>query len=594
MPKRAPTYVVVACLGLASIFFGFLGFHSYVPYDPGFVLAYSWRVFGGQDPYIDFLHLRPPLSIYLHTGWLYLPEAWSFPASRLGYFVEMALAASLPTAAAIRVGLVSNYWRTLFLTLGFYIFALGSFPVMPWYTVDGVLFSSIALACWLRSTDVLGSDQAGHVSLTSTRSQQIGWRSLSSLALAAAALCKQPFSLLPLAFALCVGVEFFRSSSRSWVLKAEARVRPTHRHHDWALLVASLLPGLILAIVQVGVLFLQGAFSDFIDQVVLSPLQMPPKAVSWFGYLSGPIWFLIPGVFWPWLERQSQRDTRLVPAISAIELLVISALAFVLSWDQLSYTLLAFLLGQGLGRLLGLGLEPDASPALHREELIRVGLGGWVILTGFSASLSWGASTPALGLAALGIALAGRTGSASGFRASGLFAALLALVAVVWFAQIRLREPYLLVPLSHQTEPIHEVFPRFGRLWGTPELHAQMSELKNFHERYATEPKRPFVVLRNFPLIHYLTDTQSTVSLDWYYWLEMRGYNQALNRELRELDGVIIIERPAWGRSDPGSEFVSPCEESIFSNSPYFLQHLYRKKKLMESGRYFCIFENRS
>lgn len=594
MPKPAPTYVVVACLALATIFFAFLGFHSYVPYDPGFVLAYSWRLVGGQVPYVDFLHVRPPLSLYLHASWLLLPETWSFPASRLGYFVEMALAAALPAAAAVRVGLISDYWRALFLTLAFYVFALGNFPVMPWYTVDGVLFSSIALACWLRSTDGFGSSGDGRLASSSVRSNRIVWRSLSSLALAAAALCKQPFLLLPLAFALCVGVEFIRNSSRLSKLENEEGVSSVGGHRDWALLAASLLPGLALALALVGLLAIQGAVAAFVDQVLLTPLQMPPKAVSWTGYLSGPIWAVLPGVLWPWLERQSRRDPRLVPIGSAIELLTIAGLAFALSSDRLSYTLLAFLVGQVVGRLLGLGLEPDASPVARREERIRAGLGGWVALTGFSASLSWGASTPALGLTALGIALAGHARPGSGFRSSGFFAALLALVALVWFAQLRLREPYLLVPIDQQTEPLHEIFPRFGRLWGTPQLHAQMSELRSFHERYTREPERPFTVLRSFPLIHYLTDTQSSVSLDWYYWLEMRQHEQALSRELRKLDGVLIIERSPWGRSDAESEAVTPCEESEFSNSPYFLQRLYRNSVLIESGRYFCLLENRS
>jgi len=594
MPKSAPTYIVVACLGLAAIFFAFFGFHSYVPYDPGFVFAYSWRLVGGQVPYVDFLYVRPPLSIYLHASWLLLPETWSFPASRFGYFVEMALAAAVPAAAAVRIGLVSDHWRAFFLTLAFYVFALGNFPVMPWYTVDGVLFSSLALACWLRSTSLSEVSELGQLASSSVRSKQIWWRSLCSLALAAAALCKQPFVLLPLAFALCVGVDFLRSSSRSSILENERGGHSAEGRRDWALLAASLLPGLALALGLVGMLAIQGALSAFVDQVLLTPLQMPPKAASWMGYLSGPIWAVLPGILWPWLERYSRRSTRLVPIVYAIELLAISGLAFTLSYDRFCYTLLAFLVGQVAGRLLGLGLESGASQVARREERIRAGLGGWVVLTGFSASLSWGASTPALGLTALGIAFTGHVRPGSGFRSSGFFAALLALVALVWFAQLRLREPYLLVPIDQQTEPLHEVFPRFGRLWGTPQLHAQMSELRSFHERYTMDPERPFTVLRSFPLIHYLTDTQSSVSLDWYYWLEMRGYEQALARELRELDGVLIIERSPWGRSDAESEVVTPCEESDFSNSPYFLQRLYRNSTLIESGRYFCLLENRS
>ena len=594
MRTHTPTFVVVACLALACVFFGFLGFHSYVPYDPGFVLAYSWRLWGGQVPYVDFIHLRPPLSIYLHTGWLWLPETWSFPASRLGYFVQMALAAALPASAALRVGLVSDPGRAFFLTLAFYIFALGSFPIMPWYTVDGVFFSSIALACWLMSTERMESDGAGESTSSSIRRNQVVWRSFCSLALAASALCKQPFILLPVVFALCVGFGFLRSRSRPRVVQYGGNIQSAGIGRDWVLLSASLLPGLALALVQSGVLLFQGAFSGFVEQAVLAPFRMPPKATSWMVYFSGPAWAALPGFLWPWLERRSGRASHSVSVGPVMEVVAISGLAFWLSTDQFSYTLLAFLVGQGAGRLLGLGLESEASPLALHEERIRAGLAGWVALTGFCASLSWGASTPVLGLAALGVALTGRFRSGTGFLSAGFLAALLAVVSLFWFAQVRVREPYLLQPIEHQTEPLHEVFPRFGRLWGTPQFHAQMSELKSFHERHTRKPERSFTVLRSFPLLHYLTGTQSDVSLDWYYWLEMRGYEQALTRELREMDGVLILERPPWDRPDPESDEVTPCQESMFSNSPYFLQHLYRSSTLIESGRFFCFVESGS
>ena len=594
MRTHSPTFVVVACLGLAGAFFGFLGLHSYVPYDPGFVLAYSWRLWGGQVPYVDFIHLRPPLSIYLHTGWLWLPETWSFPASRLGYFVQMALAAALPAAAALRVGLVSDRGRAFFLTLAFYTFALGNFPVMPWYTVDGVFFSSIALACWLMSTDRLQSDGVGGPTSSSIRWKQIVWRSLCSLALAASALCKQPFILLPVVFVLCVGFGFLRSRSGPVELHDGENLQSAGIGRDWALLSASLLPGLAVALVQGGVLAFQGAWSGFFEQVVLAPFRMPPKAASWMAYVSGPAWAVLPGLLWPWLERRSGRASDWLSVGPVIEVVAISGLAFWLSTDQLSYTLLAFLVGQGVGRLFGLGLEPGASSLARHEERIRAGLAGWVALTGFCASLSWGASTPVLGLAALGIALTGRVRSRTGFLSAGFLAAVLALVSLFWFAQVRTREPYLLQPIEHQTEPLHEVFPRFGRLWGTPQLHAQMSELRSFHERHTRKPERSFTVLRSFPLLHYLTGTQSDVSLDWYYWLEMRGHEPVLTRELRELDGVLILERPPWGRPDPESDEITPCGESMFSNSPYFLQHLYRSSTLIESGRFFCFVESGS
>ena len=51
------------------------------------------RFAAGEVPYRDFFFVQPPLTLYLHSLWLALPDGWSIAAGRIAYYAELTAAA---------------------------------------------------------------------------------------------------------------------------------------------------------------------------------------------------------------------------------------------------------------------------------------------------------------------------------------------------------------------------------------------------------------------------------------------------------------------------------------------------------------------
>jgi hypothetical protein len=51
------------------IFFAKYGFEDT---DTGFIIGMSYRILNGELPYVDFAYVRPPISLYLNSFFLYI------------------------------------------------------------------------------------------------------------------------------------------------------------------------------------------------------------------------------------------------------------------------------------------------------------------------------------------------------------------------------------------------------------------------------------------------------------------------------------------------------------------------------------------
>lgn len=118
-----------------------LGFN---PTDEGVVASASQRILDGQVPHVDFATPRPALSAYLHALELLLPT----PAFITGRAVALAqiLAYSILLAWFV-LAEAPGRWApaTVFAVAASVLVNLNTFPLMPWYTVDGLLFASCGL-----------------------------------------------------------------------------------------------------------------------------------------------------------------------------------------------------------------------------------------------------------------------------------------------------------------------------------------------------------------------------------------------------------------------------------------------------------------
>jgi hypothetical protein len=569
--------VLLPCVCVGAVFFAAFGLHSYHPTDHGFVLGLGWRIHGGQVPYRDFLYIRPPGTIYLHSIWFALPEAWALPAARAAFYAQMTLSAVLPALAALRAGLVRSPATLGALSAGFLAAALHNFPAMPWYTVDGVFFASIGLAAWTVSLREPDSGRA------------IGWRVLASLGFALAPLCKQNFVFPALFFGGVCTWELFHTARRG---AREPR----------ALFLASSLPALGVASILLGSLGAAELLPAFVDQITTGSGLL--GAGFWNYVLYWPWWAVLPGLAWPWLTRRLSDDA--VPAAlpaACVALSPLGMLALVLLADtsaDLGRLLLWFLLGSLATRsfllLRARGAHGKSDRSSDREADrdpnggLRLLLATGIFVIGWSASLSWGYPKPNLGLAAMAVAIMDLLPRVDRRGLAPLAATASAAIFVAYAFELNRAEPYRDVRISRQVASLHETYPRFGHLSSNPGLAAQYRELKELIQRHALDAGRDFTVLHDFPLIHYLVDRQSPARLDWYFHSEMQGRADALLTQLLELDAVFFLyKRRTVSPIGYNRGFDRACDAETMQHSPMLSRPILKAGTLLEEARFFCV-----
>jgi hypothetical protein len=563
---RTALLLVGAHLAFAVTLFLVFGFHSYHPTDHGFVLGAAWRVAQGEVPYRDFLWLRPPGTPVLHSLALVLPESWSLLATRLAYYLEMSGAALLPALWAVASRAARPPLVALLASIACLSIALHNFPAMAWYTVDGVFAGSAGLAALCASI----SSEAAR--------RRLLWRSVASLLLFGAALFKQPYASLAAALALWA------------ILEVSSRAR--ERGHAMRLLAATLVPGVALWIAVIAGLAAAGALPDALDQlgraasardlwhtgvlVYLKPAALLPLALG-----AGTAFVAL---FRPRLPSGLRR------ALAA------GVLAFAL-WlglipGEAGHPLFQLLLGALLVRAfawLRSGDRMGRSDDARRARSLLVYHAGLLLLA-WSASISWSQQTPLLGLVGAAPALCDLLPRAKRDSVRLAAMALVAAVAVGAMLFSNWQHPYRDAPLPRQTAALHEILPRFGHLYTHPGHAERFAELVSLIERHATNPERPFTVLRSFPAIHFLTGRKPPTRLDWYLKLEVRGFERELREELLTFEGIVFFQREGYvGRQPLRLQPDRRCTARELDHSPELLAPVFRAGRLLESTRAFCV-----
>ena len=135
------------CLILPIFYFLAFGLFGFSDTDQGFIQALSWRVINGEIPYLDFIYVRPPLSIYIHTlPFLIFPDHLVILAERFLFYLFMAL---------------SVFWTTRSLDLHFefkeigisveLFCCIGICFLRPQLSSYGLAYSRWDIICFLRS-----------------------------------------------------------------------------------------------------------------------------------------------------------------------------------------------------------------------------------------------------------------------------------------------------------------------------------------------------------------------------------------------------------------------------------------------------------
>ncbi len=550
---------------LALALFALNGDHAYHPTDDGFILAYAWRVAGGEVPYRDFIYERTPLSPYLHAVWLALPEGWQIQAGRLAFYVELGLTGLFPTLWLVARRGVRATARPLALAAIAYLFAVHNFPPMPWPTVDALVLASAASSAFLFSLE---------------GERRLAFRVAASLLAALAVLAKQTFA--PLAALLAAFALAEALASRSW--------RP---------LAASVLPAVAVLAAALSALAAQGALLAFAQQI-LAPLQLRPTAAApW----SGDLWstgiatylrsleplvavFTLPAFALVWWRDRDGPGATLARKAGTLGLFAaFAAFATELQVDVLDA-------GRHVFWLLSAALAAHALRWWRREREDPLTLAAYAsaLAAAWCASLSFAYQTPLLGLAAAGPLLE-RSFPSARWPGERPAIALAAAVVVASVLLLDLEQPYRDVPRAAQIADLGSVYPRFGHLYTNRANVERFRELRELSARYARADGRAFVVLPDYPLIYFLADERNPLSLDWFQAQEYLGNKTRLSRELAERRPLVLIERESIFTADVAPEPPARCDVPAADASD-LVSEVMTRWSLVSEGRYFCVYRS--
>ncbi len=565
--RLAGAVLVALHLGAALALFIAFGFHSYHPTDHGFVVGAAWRVFQGEVPYRDFIWLKPLGTPYLHALALSLPEAWMLPATRLAYYVEMSAAALLPALWITRSGLARSATVVAVASLGGLAVALHNFPAMAWHTVDGVFAGSAGLAA-------LGA------SITAARPERrILWRLLASLALFAAPLFKQGFAGLPLGIVAWAAWESLAAAHGS--------------RKRLSLLLASIVPGALLLGAVVTALAYAGALGDAFLQLGRSSRIDDLVQAGFVAYGKAPhlaLTFVGAVVAHAALAPASGRS-RGLRGVAGVTM-ALATLWLATRPGDAGHPLFQLLLGAAAVRVFHWLRAPDPMGEAARRVRGRVVFNAGLLVLAWGASISWSQQTPLLGLAAAGSALADLVPEARRRWLGNAALVGVVLVAIAFLVYANWTNPYRDAPVNRQTADLSQIFPRFGGISTHPGHAERFAELAELIETFATNPERPFTVMRSFPAIHFLTGRRSPTRIDWYLALEVRGFRREHLADLLALDGIVFFQREAYvGRTPLARRDDTPCQAADFADSPGFVQTVYEAGRLVASTRGFCVVD---
>lgn len=441
------------------------------PTDDGFVLAYARRVLDGEVPHRDFITIRPAGSAYLHAPEVALGGDHAMLLGRFVALVELAAIAwawvlVLERAARLRL---SPLRRGALATLLF-AFDLHAFPLMPWHTVDGLLFLSLGA--------VVALDPRPRVKLA-------GYALVG-----AAALFKQNFLLfLPVALA----------ATGDW-----RRVR-------------NLLAGLAPAAAYALFLLATGAFADGLLQMRSLSGELPAvglapyvgsSLVPWGLLAAGAGLLLASGRLALPLRVEPSR-LRLVGA--ALLLLLVAGAGLLLATERFPRVAAFALFGAAAGVLLW-------AWATERHALAR--FAALALAAGWTASLSFGYTTPALASGVLAAAvLAGLLLAFPLPPRRAHDALLLGLVGVVLVALVagRVAHVYREPSATHLDAPLDGLLPGAAGIRASAATAAFYADLGN-----ATRAANgTYAVLPDAPAWWVQSEQRNPLPIDWPLDLEL-------------------------------------------------------------------------
>lgn len=483
----------------------------YAPYgftdaDDGFITALSWRIFNGQVPYVDFIYLRPPLTLYLHTlPFFILPNELVLISERVLFFISLALSSYFGAAAAKKV--IHDRLEKLdlfFLSTIAFVYSVNSFTPMAWHTVDGVLLGSIGIYLLVDREGGLAGAIAGMFFLF-----------LSTLT-------KQSFYLVPFA-----GLVYIYLSKRD--------IKET---------MFSVVALLSFAGIFIAVLALAGMLDQFILQTTTSTTFRDGYTAGVYEYLHFPlIYFLVPAGYWLLVRNLSdtsmrERSIALVPYLFLLFAFVYP-LAFYLNrlyfkgLTGIDFYLLEFrdpvamvLLILGVIHVL---LE-------WRNVKIASGIALMLFLS-WSSSISWAHVSPHLFAAPLVAVLLSMGTRFFDRRKTVYFASFVYLAGVLVYF-IAYQKPFNSDVVSNIDHDLGKVNRHLSFIKGDDRIYGRLSDMEGIAKKYGKE----ITFLPAMPLADLFYGLPFNSPVDWPINCETAGLEKYVMFQISQNCKFVVID----------------------------------------------------
>ena len=516
----------VALITWVYLSVGRLGFY---PTDEGLVQAYTYRILHGQVPHRDFISPRPLGSALLHIIDLVIPGPL-FEVARVLALAEYTIYAVL--LAWLIFDIAPWRWRLLpaAAAAASVLVNLNTFPLMSWYTVDGLMLVAAGYVC-VRE----GARRA------SRRHIIAGF-----ILLGLAALTKQSFVPAPAFGWMLLG---------PWLAAASWRQRLTR-------LVGTGLVGALPSLAFVAVISLWGGFQALRTQLLGGAVVYGGPLLA---ALTGPrAWFL-------WLSIVSFAGFFGVVQLGARR----SDLPAAATWacrGAAAVLLVAVPLGSGLG---GSGQEWSIwvvwmlitylgmSWLVNRESDAV----GFVILgTAWMSMLSWGYAWPSFVAGSIVLFLlhrlrppqpAGRRATYLQVFGPGLVAVLLLVMVGGELLAQRATHVYLDRPARQLTATLGSVSSTLGGIRTNPQTAAYLGTMAECVRRY---PARRVAVLPENAAMYPALSINNPFAIDWMWPDDIHGSRQRLLDEVTALnrDGDYAIFFQTIGQPELVNDTVVP------------------------------------
>lgn len=522
--------------------------NGFTELDDGFITSLSWRIYNGEIPYRDFIYVRPPLTILLHTLPFYLlPHDLIIISERILFFLSISASCFFASKSISSIVDLRKYNIDVYLIASIgYVFSINSFTPMAWHTVDGILFGSIGIYLLITKKSLSGT-------------------SLGVLFLLLAALTKQSFYLLPFA-----GLGYLISDKRGIKTVSIATL---------TILVSILFFVLILFKFQVS--------GEFVSQTIGATSFRDAYTSGVYVYVhSEIIFYLFPIVVWKiWdlfaIKSKWQTTFSYIPYIFVTFVFVYTISFYLNALFFKDLTGSEYLELRYMDPLARIGFIFSFVYLLFVTDNRKFVCGMALLLSlSWSASISWAHTSPHLFATPIMVIFLLSAKEYFFVKKPEKFASFLLGIGLVVYL-IAYQKPFYNDTKENMVYDLGKVHSQLSFVLGDERIYSKHIELDSLVSRYGTN----FKVLPAMPIANMLYKKSSPVSIDWALNCEVAGQDERLFRELETSKAIVFIDKRVLLE-----EFELKDEHRKYGS--LLTMRIAREWQKIDSLRHFYVYKN--